>query len=404
VSSEKPRAFEAPEGRAYGALAWTSDPRRLVLTQSGTTQVYVPGAPGSVVLLDAIDGASTMLFHQPNLFGLFGLVDSNARIDIVDRDRVVLDPVVIRQNLEERDLQVGNAPGAVLTRGTSLDRQPAYAPDGQAVVFTSNRSNNLDLWLVNRAGTEYQLTDDAAQDWDPAFASSNSLVWSSNRTGHFEIWTARIVFDADGKPSLAEQHQITTDGIDAQNPSVTGDGWVIYRGGKAGEQGVWRIRPDGSAPGLVFRGALLGIPDVSPNGRYVLARENDRPNLTATIRVVDIASRQAVPFAIGVDYTMDESNADITRGRARWKSDTAIMFVGQDALGNVGIFEQSFTPGGYDGQKPRLVVASTPGRMTESFDVSPDGKRIVVSFGNYTRNVMIVDGVPGIGFQPPKRR
>jgi hypothetical protein len=36
------------------------------------------------------------------------------------------------------------------------------------------------------------------------------------------------------------------------------------------------------------------------------------------------------------------------------------------------------------------------GRLTESFDISPDGSRITVSFGSYTRNIMVANGVPGI--------
>lgn len=75
--------------------------------------------------------------------------------------------------------------------GQCRDRQPCYSPDGERVVFSSNRSGNLDLWEVSRkTGTVRRLTDDSADDWDPGFTRHGKLIWSSNRFGAFEIWIA----------------------------------------------------------------------------------------------------------------------------------------------------------------------------------------------------------------------
>ena len=74
------------------------------------------------------------------------------------------------------------------------------------------------------------------------------------------------------------------------------------------------------------------------------------------------------------------------------------MFVGQDAEGQVGIFEQAFAPGEDTSATRRLVVPSAQGRLTESFDLSPDGSWITVSYGNHSRTVWL----PGV--EPVRRR
>ncbi len=388
-----PQYLEASAGSAFGSLAWIDD-RRLVVTQSDTTQVYVPGAPGRVVALDTRGGDRQTLFYETYLFGLFRAVDSNSRIEVADSGQLVFDPVTIRQTLEERSLEAAHGRGRELTFGSNLDRQPAYSPDGTVVVFTSNRSSNLDLWLVTGDGDLHQLTNDPSQDWDPAFSpDGRHLVWSSDRGGHLEIWMGEI--DLDGQPSLSKTVQVSSDGVDAQNPTMTKEGVVVYTTGNPESPGVWKVRSDGTEAQVLVPGEQRFFPEVSPDGRYALYLEYGRPQLRSMIRVVEIGTGRLVDFGIPVDFTLDESNADITRGRARWTRDGRIMFVGQDENG-VGIFDQAFEAGRDTTNTRRLVVPSAPGRLTESFALSPDGTKITVSFGNYTRTVMLAESVPGI--------
>ncbi len=396
VNSGRRLRFPAPTAAAYGALTW-SDNEHLVVTEATTTQVYVPGSPGRVVLMDASEGSTDLLFWNNELFSVFGYLHGNARLDVVGEGRLAFDAVRIQQTLEERPLGSGsaNVPRRPLTRGTSLDRQPTYSPVDDFVVFTSNRSGNLELWLVTSEGEEHQLTHEAVQDWDPGFAADGTLVWSSGEAGDRDIWKATIGFEADGRPVLERKTPISDDG-DAQNPSVTRDGLVVYRGSQGDGLALWKVRIDGTGAEPLYGGGLIGIPDVSPDGRYVLFREDDRAHMKATIKVVEVATGRLDPFQIEVKYTLDESSADINRGRARWNGDDAIMFVGEGEGGAVGIYQVAFAPGRTDSGPWTLMVPSEPGRLTESFDISPDGRRIVVSFGTYERNIMIAEGVPGL--------
>src|SRR5262249_57006252 len=90
---------------------------------------------------------------------------------------------------------VGSGPASgerALTRGRSVDRQPAYSPDGGQIVFSSNRTGNLDLSILSaKTGAIRQITDDPADDWDPAFTpDGRQIVWSSGRSGSLEVWVA----------------------------------------------------------------------------------------------------------------------------------------------------------------------------------------------------------------------
>jgi hypothetical protein len=249
----------------------------------------------------------------------------------------------------------------------------------------------------------HQLTNDPAQDWDPAFTpAGDGLLWSSDRGGHLEIWRARISVDSSGVPVLSGYAQVSSDGVDAENPTMTHDQWVVYASGNPASPGIWKVRFDGTNAEVLVPGAKNFLPEVSPNGRYALFVENDQYRFNATIRVVEIETKRLEDFEIVLDDRRDAQNAGVNRGRARWVSDDRIMFIGQTGSGTVGVFEQAFRPGQDTSATRRLVVPSMPdsGRLTESFDVSPDGTRITVSFANYTRNIMRADGVPGVAWPP----
>ncbi|WP_410960638.1 TolB family protein, partial [Salmonella sp. SAL4357] len=65
-----------------------------------------------------------------------------------------------------------------------------YSPDGSRILFSSTRSGNLDLWEIEtKSGALKRITEDSAEDWDPAYTrDGKKIIWSSSRSGHFEIW------------------------------------------------------------------------------------------------------------------------------------------------------------------------------------------------------------------------
>jgi Tol biopolymer transport system component len=238
------------------------------------------------------------------------------------------------------------------------------------------------VWRVERAtGTIQRLTDHPGEDWDPGFTpDGKNLLWSSNRSGTFEVWMA----DADG----AQPRQITRDG-DGENPTATPDGqWIVYASGDAARRGIWRIRPDGTDAALLVPDVIL--PEVSPDGRYVLFQTSRSPR-SMMVGVASVADGKLVPFEINIEVRKSPSPA---LGRARWMPDgRAIAFLGHDDQGRTGVFVQRFAPGEDTTAERRPLAGFGSERVTESFGIAPDGKRVVLAEWEQGSTVVAATGL-----------
>jgi TolB protein len=103
------------------------------------------------------------------------------------------------RNSEHPDIFVKHVDGYAITQLTSDpadDIQPRFSPDGESVVFCSNRGGNWDIWVVRRDGTELtQLTHDRSDEISPCFSPDGQRVafaaWG-RRSHQWEIWTLSI--------------------------------------------------------------------------------------------------------------------------------------------------------------------------------------------------------------------
>jgi Tol biopolymer transport system component len=84
--------------------------------------------------------------------------------------------------------------------------------DGRRTVFTALG----DVWLLER-GDLRRLTDDVYVDLDPTFTpDGESVVFASERSGQFELWRVAV---RDGAPA-----QVTFGALQPHRPAVSGDG------------------------------------------------------------------------------------------------------------------------------------------------------------------------------------
>jgi Tol biopolymer transport system component len=208
-------------------------------------------------------------------------------------------------------------------------------------------------------------------DWDPFVTFDNQhLVWSSNRSGNFEIW----VSERDG----SSPRQVSHDGFDAENPVVTPDGWVVYASGQLLQHpGLYKVHLDGSDTKLLVPGPA-SWPDVSPDGKYVLYHTVSGA-LQAKVTVVRFPDGTPVGFeAEGL--------------RARFSADGhSIVYIRN---GGRDIVQQDFLSG--RGSPVRVLVPASPDYITESFGMTRDVKNIVASYMQPSRSLVIADGIPGV--------
>lgn len=88
---------------------------------------------------------------------------------------------------------VANADGTqerMLAGDPALDSNPAFTPDGRAVLFTSTRDGSAEIYRIRLDGTNLErLTNDPAFD-DQAVMSPDGarVAFVSSRTGQADIW------------------------------------------------------------------------------------------------------------------------------------------------------------------------------------------------------------------------
>jgi serine/threonine protein kinase/dipeptidyl aminopeptidase/acylaminoacyl peptidase len=304
-------------------------------------------------------------------------------LDYMPPGRLVFDTESNRSNLKELPLR-GDSEPRWLTRGSSLDREPVYSLDDKRIVFSSNRSGNMDIWQLSReTGAVTQLTDHEGADLDPGISPDGKwLIWTSDRNGHFEIFMAL----ADGSGA----RQLTQDGYDAENATMTANGqWVVYASANPAKTGIWKIHPDGSGAQPLVNGNCFN-PEVSADGQYALYVTSLRSDLSA-IRVVRINDGVKIPFEI--QCPIRKQGLTII-GRARWfPSSRAIAYVSQDASGTIGIYAQNFAPGSDTTSTRRKLAGFDPDVVFESLGLSPDGSRITVSVWEPISSLMLADHV-----------
>lgn len=209
--------------------------------------------------------------------------------------------------------------------------RPAWSPEGTRIAFQSDRTGDLDVWIVNADGNgETNLTADPdVVDRDPAWAPDGT----------------RIVFDKDG-----EIWTMAPDGSDAApvvganfgiaaNPAWSPDGSRIAFLGDDGADAweLWTVAPDGSNfRRLISRAELLLGDDALP-GDDAFPRWS--PDGTR------IAIHGAESVVSGRSVWVIEANGSNLRSVAagrdpHWSSDgSQIVFVRDDVGDGIGIVD-----------------------------------------------------------------
>jgi Tol biopolymer transport system component len=271
-----------------------------------------------------------------------------------------------------------------LTRGAASDRQPTFSPDGRRILFSSNRSGNLDLWEVEvETGALTRITDHAAQDWDPAYTpDGNHILWSSDRSGVFEIWHAA----ADGSGA----RQISNDGVDAENPTMSADGaWILYLSGRSPNAGAWKMRADGSDPTPLVAG--VNLPDISPTGDLFAAPTGAGQRTGRELRLFKFNDGSQVGSSI---ILPGSAAIGLGLGRPRWMGPGRIAYTDRDDEGNIGIAVRDIK--GSEIGPPRKLAGFDPLAPTESFGTSRDGTRVVLSLVSSVQSIAIAENVNGV--------
>jgi Tol biopolymer transport system component len=166
-----------------------------------------------------------------------------------------------------------------LTSGKVIDCYPSFTPDGEKVLFVSNRGGQWDIWSIKRDGSNLtRLTDNQDKDYSPrATRDGKHILFFSTPTyseaGYIteSVW----IMDMDGKNAK----RLSSGGKGDWYPSMHPDGKeIIFASMRLIGGSLWTIDREGrDYKRLTYGRVLEFFPNWSPDGEkisYISRREH----------------------------------------------------------------------------------------------------------------------------------
>lgn len=101
--------------------------------------------------------------------------------------------------------------------------EPRWSPDSRKLTFFMYRGDQQDIWEMNADGTDlHPLTWDKNEDKDAVYVDNDTILFSSDRTGIFNVYKLET---KSGKVT-----QLTNVVGGANSPALTKDGNLLYAG------------------------------------------------------------------------------------------------------------------------------------------------------------------------------
>jgi Tol biopolymer transport system component len=91
-----------------------------------------------------------------------------------------------------------------LTNSEAVELASAWSPDGERVLYRSNRDNNWDIYSMNADGSDSRrLTDDPESDSDPTYSrDGKKIAFRTYREGHWQLYLMNP--DGSGQANLSK--------------------------------------------------------------------------------------------------------------------------------------------------------------------------------------------------------
>lgn len=153
----------------------------------------------------------------------------------------------------------------------------AFGGPPHSIAFHSNRDGNNEVYVMNPDGSDQiRLTMESRNDGRPDVSpngqqivfNSNRIIPETNPTGDFEIF----VMNSDG----GDVRQLTSNGAEDSWPRWSPNGkWVAFHSFVDGDYEIYVVRPDGTDLTRVTEYAGLDqYPEWSPNGKQLAIRRD----------------------------------------------------------------------------------------------------------------------------------
>ena len=270
MKSGGPKRLTHDEREIQG-VAWTSDSRELVFasTRGGDMRLWrIPAFGGSPEPLSV--GGDNACCPAIARHG-----DRLAYVHRIERGSVWRAATSAASNESTRLSRFIHS-----SRG---DISAEYSPDGQKIVFISERSGSAEVWVCDSDGSNpTQLTHfggplTGTPRWSP---DGRRIAFDSRPNGLSDIF----VIDVDG----GSPHAITTNPAEDSVPSWSRDGkWIYFASSRTGRFQVWKASANGGAAVQMTEDGGF-MPWESADGKAVYYCKNEGGSLCKSIWTVPV--------------------------------------------------------------------------------------------------------------------
>lgn len=138
------------------------------------------------------------------------------------------------------DLLNPKTPAVEMTPSSRDQENAQYSPDGQRIVFASNRSGVRGVWVSNLDGTDLiQISDPHNESGSPQWSPEGKKIAFDSRAK--DRWEIYIADASDRIP-----RRLITNLSDIYQPHWSHDGrWIYFRSDEFGKRGIYRCLASG---------------------------------------------------------------------------------------------------------------------------------------------------------------
>jgi Tol biopolymer transport system component/DNA-binding winged helix-turn-helix (wHTH) protein len=242
-----------------------------------------------------------------------------------------------------------------------------WTPNGKIVFQKIMGQGEMNIWVMESDGSNArQLTADAGRIniFPRASPDGRYIVFISERSGTAHLW--RMDLEGNNPKQLTNSSEdYLWFGFDFTPESK----WILYT--KTGaDGGLWKVSIEGGEPTRLKTSEVAYYPAVSPDGKMLAYYYEDSGGNGVEVMWLD---GNTLP-----------KRFDIAMGSIRWTPDSRSLLYVKNEGGVSNLWSQPLS-----GEPPRQVTHFNS-LLISNFDLSLDGKQLVMSRGTANRDVVLI--------------
>jgi Tol biopolymer transport system component len=238
------------------------------------------------------------------------------------------------------------------------------------IIFQNEIGERAELSVVNGdgSGVKRLISEKDVLVQPSASPDGKYIYFSSMRGGTFHIWRMNV----DG----TNLKQMTTGEFADFYPRSSPDGqWILFTSLRSGKECLWRMPANGGdAIQVTNRQSAPGV--YSPDGKFIAAGYASTEGRVLKLGIFSAEGGEPIKL-------IDVNQADLYTGLA-WTADGKSVIYDSIQNGVHNLWKQPI-----DGSRPQQLTNFTSDLIYD-FALSPDRKRLVLSRGNATLDIVLI--------------